>query len=63
MDLVPTKEAFQVFSVGLSAIQETTNGVKKSLADKKVRSAKIQAKKKLAASRSVSYTHLRAHET
>ena len=51
MDLVPTKEAFQVFSVGLSAIQETTNGVKKSLADKKVRSAKIQAKKKLAASR------------
>ena len=49
MDLVPTKEAFQVFSVGLSAIQETTNGVKKSLAYKKVRSAKIQAKKKLAA--------------
>ena len=51
MELIPAREAFQVFSVGLSAIEETTNGIKKSLSDKKVAAAKVQAKKKLAATR------------
>ena len=33
MDLIPTKEAFEIFSFGLFSIQDTAAGIKASMSD------------------------------